>query len=582
MAEGSRNSSRLLIWIAAIGALIAISVTVAVLLLIQGGGPGFSQNPEWMVVRLDELSEAPVTQGLLADPEDLPPLTSEMSLAIQTAADDEDIKGIFLDLKPASMGWAQAQEIRDALKTFTASGKPCIVWSEQLTNLDYYVATACDDIRLMPAGITLVNGLAITQTYYAETLSELNIEPNFLHVGDFKSAVEPYERTGPSAPAAEATNYLLDSLYTQLLTGISEGRTISMDAARDLVNDPPMAPDDALERGLVDALAYRDEVIDEIGEDRISSRRYIKNKRVGWASGDKKIAVIYASGTIMSGESGSSLFGGNAIGDQTVINQLNEARDDDEVAAIVLRVNSPGGSGSASDRMWRAIQLAKENKPFVVSMGDYAASGGYYMSMSADRIFAEPGTLTGSIGVFGGKLDLSGLYEENLKMSIVTFQRGDNAALLSSNHGFNEDGERIYKSFLEGFYTTFITKVGEGREMSVEDVHEVAQGRVWTGEQALERNLVDELGSVNDAIEYAAAQAAVEDYGILRIPQQKTFMETLLEELAEPSDDQARALVAELPAPMRDAFRMSAQLEWALGSEGPGAAAMLPFEITVR
>jgi protease-4 len=579
----AKKNTRLLLWMGTLLVLIVASVGVAAFLLMQGGAPSFSDEPQWLHVKLNgQLTDSPTTGGLFDDPSDMPPLTSELSRAIREAAADEEISGLFIDLEALGIGWAQLQELSDAIKAFRAADKPCVVWSEQLTNKEYFVASGCGDIRLMPAGIALVNGLSITQTFYAQTLSELSIDANFEHVGDFKSAVEPYERTGPSEPAAEATAYMLDSLYGQILSAISEGRGITDDEARALVDSPPMTPADALDRGLVDVLQYRDEVLEEIGEERRSMRGYLRERRQEWLKGSEKIAVIYASGSIVSGESGDQLLGGSIIGDRTVISQLDEVREDETIKAVVLRVSSPGGSGSASDRIWRAVERTKAVKPVVISMGDYAASGGYYISMGADRIFAEPSTLTGSIGVFGGKMDFGGFYEEWLKMNLHTIERGEHASLLSSNQSFDEGDREIFRSFLQGFYTTFVTKAAEGRDMTYDDLHAVAQGRVWTGEQALERGLIDEIGGTNDAIAAAAELANLESYGIRRLPERLSFFEELLEEFSSSPDDASAALLMELPAPIRAALSQARMLERVMGPTGLGAAALLPYELDIR
>jgi protease-4 len=482
-------------------------------------------------------------------------------------------------MTPVTVGWAGTQEIRDVIGTFKDSGKPCIVWGDQFTNMEYYLATACDDIRMAPSGITLVNGLSMTQSYYAEALAELGVSANFEHVGDFKSAVEPYERTGPSEAASEATNALLDSLYSQFLRGIAQGRSMTIDEAEALIDVPPMNPEDSLARGMVDALEYRDEVLDEVGEDRRKMSEYIAQLRRSWTQGGQSIAVIYAEGAIISGESGSELFGGSFIGDRTVSKQLRQVREDDDVVAVVIRVNSPGGSGSASDTIWREVALTRAEKPVVISMGDYAASGGYYISMGANKIFAEPGTLTGSIGVFGGKMNLAGFYEEWLRISLHTYERGEQSTLFSSMSDF-DDGEReVFRAFLQGFYTTFITKAAEGRGMTTEELHAVAQGRVWTGEQALERGLVDELGSTGDAIAAAAELAEVTDYAIQRLPERKGFFDQLMDELANPESASA-ALASELPDSIQRGLSTAATLEQVVGVGGP--VVMMPGTIEVR
>jgi len=573
------KSTRLLLWLAGLGVLIMVAATVAVVLLLQDGTPGFDDE-QWLHLRLSPmLADAPGNEGMLMDPADMPPLTSELSAAIAHAAEDEAVRGLLIEMTPVTIGWAGTQELRDAIVSFKDSGKPCIVWGDQFTNMEYYLATACDDIRLAPSGITLVNGLSMTQSYYAETLAELGVSANFEHVGDFKSAVEPYERTGPSEAASEATDALLDSLYGQFLRGIAQGRAITTEEAASLIDAPPMNPEDALSRGMVDALAYRDEVIDEVGEERRKMSEYIGQLRRDWARGGPSVAVIYAEGAIISGDSGSELFGGSYIGDRTVSKQLRQVREDEDVVAVVLRVNSPGGSGSASDTIWREVALTRAEKPVVISMGDYAASGGYYISMGANTIFAEPGTLTGSIGVFGGKMNLAGFYEEWLRISLHTYERGDQATLFSSMSDFDEEEREVFRAFLQGFYTTFITKAAEGRGMTVDELHAVAQGRVWTGEQALERGLVDALGSTGDAIAAAAELAEVTDYAIQRIPERKGFFDQLVDELANPESASA-ALARELPDGIRSGLSTAATLERVVGVGGP--VVMMPGTIEVR
>ncbi|MFT5682469.1 MAG: protease-4 [Myxococcota bacterium] len=572
------KSTRLLLWLAGIGALIMVAATVAVVLLLQDGTPGFDEE-QWLHVRFSSMiSDAPGNEGMLMDPADMPPLTSELSAAIVYAATDDSVTGLLIEATPIGIGWAGTQEIRDAVLEFKDSGKPCIVWADQYTNMEYYLATACDDIRIAPAGITLVNGLAMTHSYYADTLAELGVSANFEHVGDFKSAVEPYERTGPSEAASEATDALLDSLYSQFLRGIAEGRGMTTEQAAALIDSPPMNPKDSLTRGMVDSLVYRDEVLDEVGEERRKMSDYLRQLRQDWKRGEQTIAVIYAEGAIIGGESGSQMFGGSYIGDRTVSSQLRQVREDEEVSAVVLRVNSPGGSGSASDTIWREVALTREVKPVVISMGDYAASGGYYIAMGANHIFAEPGTLTGSIGVFGGKMNLSGFYEEWLKMSHHTYKRGEQATLFSSMSDFNDSEREVFRSFLQGFYTTFVTKAAEGRDMSYDALHEVAQGRVWTGEQALELGLIDELGSTNDAISYAAELAGTTDYAILRIPERKGFLEQLLDEMADP--ETSASIAAELPEGIRAGLSTAATMEAVLGAGGP--VVMLPGTIEIR
>jgi protease IV len=581
----ARKGTRLLLWVTALGLLILVAGGVAAFLLLGDGAPKLAQQERWLHLRPSaSIADAPGNEGLLMDPADMPPLTTELSRALREAAADPTVTGLFLEVTPLGLGWAQVEELRDALGAFKTAGKPCVAWADALTNKEYYLASACGEIHLAPAGLTLVNGLALTQTYYAGTFEKLGVSANFEHVGDFKSAIEPYERSGPSDAALEATELMLDGLFENFVAGIADGRGLSVEAARALVDDPPMNPQDALARSLVDALQFRDQVLEErIGADVEVQKfsEFLRDRRAAWRKGGQKIAVVHADGAIVSGDSGSELFGGSFVGDRSLRKILEEVREDEDVVAVVLRVNSPGGSGSASDSIHREIALTRAEKPVVTSMADYAASGGYYIAMGTDWIVAQPSTLTGSIGVFGGKLNLHGLYEK-VGMSTHTTQRGAYATLLSSDHDFDEAGRARFRSFLQGFYDLFVAKAAEGRKMSVEELHAVAQGRVWTGRQALERGLVDELGGLDRAVAAAAERAAVDPAAmrLVSYPERRGFMDQLLEELTNPDPDAGQA-AALLPGPALARELATARLlERVLGTGG--VAAMLPGRIEVR
>lgn len=591
----AQKGTRLLLWVTAIGLVIVAAVTVAAVLLTRDDLTELGDEQRWLYVKLEGLSDAPSTPGLFDDPADLPPLTTEMTRMIRDAGADAEVPGLLIEVGGLSIGWAQAQELRQALLDYRESGKRCIAWAEAWSNKEYYVGSACDEVQVMPTGVMLVNGLAITQTYYAGTLEKLDVHANFEHVGDFKSAVEPYQRTGPSEPASLATTELLDSLYGQLVAGIAEGRGIPVEQAMALVDDPPLSPADALERGMLDHLSFRDQIKDQVelhggvaqaetplperpapgtivepteGADGAGQaaqederhelrhyRDYLRDRRSAWREKqDTRIAVLYAEGAIVNGTSGESIFGGQSIGDRTVCTQLRELREDEKIDAVVLRVNSPGGSGSASDAIWREMELTRAVKPVVVSMGDYAASGGYYVSMGADHIVAEPGTLTGSIGVFGGKMNVAGAMAK-IGLSHHTTQRGAQATLFSGMHDFDDPGRERFRRFLQVFYDTFVSKAAQGRDMSFEELHAVAQGRVWTGQQALERGLVDELGgldtAVTKALELTGAGVPLEEVTVLRFPERKSFFEQLMEEMEggdDPSVEHAAGLGLEQAA----------------------------------
>ncbi len=528
-----RKETKIVLWLLGLGAMITLALVVGVVLLMQDDNEMLSEDPRWLYVDLRlPFTASPQPMGLLDDPDSAVPLTTEMADLIREAGTDDKVLGIRAEIGGLGLGWAQVEELRQAFVDYRESGKECKVWAEAYTNKEYYLASACNEIYAPEAGVFLVTGLSMTITYYADLFEELDIKPNFAHVGDFKSAVEPYERTGPSDAASEATNALLDSLYGAFIQGIADGRQLSTDKVTNLLDNPPITPQGALEAGAIDGIEYRDQFLLKDKEDFefFHWRDFWNKLQMETSLSEHSIAVLYADGAIMNGSSGNSLFGGASIGDHTLRRHIQQAIDA-EVDALVLRISSPGGSGSASDAIWRELQRVKSlNIPIVISMGDYAASGGYYISMIGDYIYAQPNTITGSIGVFGGKLNLGGLYNK-VGMNLHTYQRGEFANLFSSTSDFTDAERAKYQEFLNGFYQVFITKAAEGRNLTVEQIHAVAQGRVWTGTQALEHKLVDELGGLDDAINKAAELAGITEYSVQTIPQPKSALEELLTEL---------------------------------------------------
>lgn len=604
----ARKSTRLLVVVAIIGMVVLVAVVTAVVILASGGGLGPSE-PRWLHVKVTaDIGEGPGSEGVVMDTADLPPLSTELARAITDASKDDDVSGIFLEVDSVGLGWAQVEGLRRALTAFQDAGKPCVAWAPNLTNKEYFLASACKELHMAPAGLIFVNGLSVTQSYYAGTFDKIGVTAQFEHVGDYKSAIEPFTRSGPSDAASEAMNMLLDGLYAQLVHGVATGRGLTDDEAKALIDDPPMTPEEALSRKLVDGLHYRDEVIhevvsgggtpddeeikgDEAGNDEdadkddkpeedelLKLKDYMKGRRTAWRAGSDTVAVLYAEGQIVDGESSEGILGGRSIGDVSLRESLEKLREDDDVVAVVLRVDSPGGSGSASDAIWRAVERVQEKKPVVVSMGDYAASGGYYISAGANYIYAEPGTLTGSIGVFGGKLVIGGVYDK-IGVTTYTYERGSYASLLSGTHLFTDDDRAKFRTFLESFYQIFLGRVADGRKMSKEDVHAVAQGRVWTGEQALDRHLVDELGGLDDAIAKAAelGGAKADDVEIRRLPERKGFIDALIDEIQHPKASiDPSMLTPELREALGEAQRLDAALS------GDGVAAMLPTPIEIQ
>lgn len=598
------------------GVKILAGITVAGLAVLAASGGAIwyfvqrSQQAEvesgsYLSVRLSgSLTDAPVSGGLFDDPSDAAPTVTEIAAAIRLAATDERITGLLLRLDVPDAGWASWQELRGAVLELRAAGKPCVAYAESvMLNGDYYLASACDDVFIAPGGALLVNGLDMSLTYYKGTFEKLGVEPEYEHVGDFKSFIEVYERTGPSPSAAEAYNYLLDGTWNQLVAGIAAGRNKTPEEVKALIDRPTMSPKLAAERGLIDGVAWPDlvpkllpkrgeegwraslagppsnEEADDDDHDTITPlREYLKELREQEPGSGKQVAVISAEGQIVSGGEGGGLFGDDGmLTDGKFSAWMEDAREDDDVAAVVVRVNSPGGSGLAAQQMWREVERMKAaGKPVVISMGDYAASGGYLMSCNADWIVAQPGTLTGSIGVFGGKFDLSGTYAK-LGMTQHRFSRGAVSDLFSFSAPFSPEGRAVFREYLESFYKDFVQDVATGRKKSWDEIHAVAQGRVWTGEQALDRGLVDQLGGLPEAVAKAAELAELSDPGIVRLPKARSFMDLLMDDLAS-----ARVVQVELPfgTLLPDVQRELAVLEDIQRTGGIGA--YLPGQLRLR
>lgn len=598
-----KKNKKLIVWLLAFFVMVAV-ITGAGVVLLMDSGPAVLTSSQCRILDVSVgpgNKESPGSDGLVFDPEQIQPLTTVVSEAIRRAAADESIGGIQLKINGLGSGWAGTQEIHDALMTFREAGKSCLAWAPGYDTKSYFLASACDRVALAPEGIALVTGINVTNTYYAETLSMLGISANFEHVGDFKSAVEPYERSGPSEAASTATNALLDSLYGTVVDGIALGRGVDADTVREWVNNPKLSAADALERGMIDEQIYRQDLafvgarsveetedgalvnggFDEECDTRVSIASYASSMDDAW-SNKGKVAVLYLNGPIMGGKSSGGLFGDPVIASVTATAEIEELTEDDSVDAVVLRVNSPGGSGQASDDIWAAINVLKTEKPVVVSMGDYAASGGYYIAMNADHIVAEPNTVTGSIGVFGGKMNMAGLFSK-VGMTQHEYSRGDRSDLLSSVEDFDDEDRAVFRAFLSHFYGVFISKAAEGRNMTKDEMHAVAQGRVWTGIQALENGLIDSLGGLDNAVEKAAELANVgEGYSVERLPRTKDFMEQLMEEFAGTPGANASAIGMReaVPAPLRNPLKTA----WMLGevTKGGGAAAMLPWSLEVH
>ena len=485
---------------------------------------------------------------------------------LETLKTDDEIAGIIFKIEGVSIGWATLQEIRNKLHEFREADKETIGYLESGGNAEYLLAATMDRTVLMPAGSLNLTGLRAEILFYKGLLDKLDIQADMLAMGKYKSGVEPYMREGMSDAFRESMTTVLDDLYEQLLRHIARSREgITVEDASDLMDRGPFTAEEALQEKLVDALQYYDELLDGLktasaGEDvQVVKPDYARKRKVpdmnSFAgliqlfnmlsppqrartdAGENQIALIYANGPILPDI--ESLFASmSVITPDTLRKAFEKARTDDSVRAVVLRVDSPGGSALASDLIWREVMLTQREKPVVVSMGDVAASGGYYIAMAAGTIIAHPSTLTGSIGVFGGKLNMKGLYNKlGLTKEIIT--HGQNATLYSDYGGFTPTERKRLEKMMKTIYADFVRKAATGRDKSFDEMNEIAQGRIWTGKQAKELGLVDELGGLETALSIAKEQAGFSEtdkVNLIVLPKQRPFFEQLLEEMIQDTE----------------------------------------------
>lgn len=508
------------------------------------------------------------------------PTLRDVCAGIHRAATDDAIRALVLHVGDVEWGWARLAEFRDALGEFRASGKPIYVSLQGGAEQSYLLASSGNVVSMPQTSVLQLDGLTITAMFLRGTYDKLGITPNFAHVGEFKSAVESYTRTGFSPPARLALESLLDDQYALLVDSLASSRGLERDSLRRLVDAGPFTAPAAWRAGLLDTL------LDEPGLDSLAARkaghglsgvtltRYLA--RESDPIGGEEIALVVASGAIVPGRSHDSPWSGPECGSETVIAALREARNRHSVKAIVFRIDSPGGSGQASDDIWQEVRRARARKPVVVSMSNLAASGGYYIACGADEIVAEPSTITGSIGVFGGKLNLLGLYRK-LGLNIETVSRGRNAEMLSAFRDFTPEEQARYQAQLDDFYRVFLARVSEGRGMGTQQVDSLGRGRVWSGIAAQRFGLVDTLGGLSTALGVARRRAGIApgtDVNLELYPRPKrTFWRGLFEGLVDDSQDDTR--VAALSPVMA---------AWIAASKFPAGAtlALLPYTIDIH
>lgn len=518
---------------------------------------------------------------------------------MRKAKADSRIGGILIDVDFPGIGWGKADELRDAIKDFKSSGKPVYAYMEMGLTKDYYIAAAADKIYMPPTGDLYVNGFAAEAMFFRGSLDKLGVEPQFIKIGKYKNAPDQYTEKEMTEGQKEVINAILEDYIARVTNAVAESRNKSPEDVKALIDNAPYNARQAQSQGLIDEAIYRDQVYEKLknqlgykAEDKlrtISTGNYrdVPADSLGLNNGEK-VAVIYASGGIGSGKSNNSPFGGQTVGSDTIVQALTEATEDESVKAIVLRVDSPGGSALASDLMWHAIEKAKEKKPVVVSMSDVAASGGYYISCNASKIVAEPSTLTGSIGVFLGKPILSGFYDW-IGVNTQYTTKGKNAGLFREDQKWEGDELAKMNDQINSIYwDNFVPKVAKGRNKSPEEIHAIGEGHVWTGFQAKQNGLIDEFGGLEKAIDVAKQLAnlpADKDVKRIAYPKPVPFLSKIFGTAEDTTFNKTEeqkaqeAVIKALPEDIRKTLKYASILDQMKRGE---AMMLMPFELEIK
>lgn len=492
--------------------LAAAAVVGMIAIALFSTGPDIA-DPGVLVLEVSgELEEPPATDGL-AQLFARGPALATLTLQLEKAALDDRIRGVIVQLRPLAVGYARLQELRDAMSRVSAAGKPVIALLDLQTfnaTRELYVASAADEVYVVPGYLGPLAGIAGQVLYLGGLFERAGVVVEYERIGAYKSAPESLGERSMSEPARQNLNGVFDELYAQITTGIAEGRGLDPDTVRALVDDAPATASEVVAAGLADGIAERSELpelagLGEVEEVTLEDYLRVDPRDVGLRDGPA-IALIFGDGTILQ-TSGSGLrrarFAADVIG-----RALEDAAEDERVRAIVLRVNSPGGSSLASDHLWRSLRKARKRKPVVVSMADAAASGGYYVASAADAIVAEPATITGSIGIFFQRIALDGLYDK-LDIHAELIERGRFSGLMSGGKPLTTAERERTRAFIRAGYDDFLDRVSTGRDLSTERVDELGQGRVWLGASAREEGLVDEMGGLYEAVARAKREAGI-------------------------------------------------------------------------
>jgi protease-4 len=544
-----------------------------------------------LVLELDlteGLTEGPPSDPLAAVLSMRKTRLSDVLSGLKRARGDSRVKALVVKLGGNPLGLAMVQELREAVTGFRSSGKLTVAFAETFGEfgggtVPYYLASAFERVYLQPSGDVGLTGVALEQRFLKGALTKLGVGFEAGQRHEYKTAVNTFTQDHMTEPHRESMSRIVESVTEQLVSGIAEGRRLDPGKVRELIDRGPFTGTEAHEAGLVDGLAYRDEVYDEVKRAAGGEAHLLYVSRYARGAAVKKlpqpmadgVALVHGAGQIRSGRSGRSpLGGGGAMGSDTISAALRAARRDEHVKAVVFRVDSPGGSYVASDTVWREVVLTRKVKPVIVSMGDVAASGGYFVSMAADVIVAQPGTLTGSIGVYGGKPVFSELLDK-IGINSELVAEGANAGMFSTSRSFSPEQWARVNAWLDRIYDDFVGKVAKSRDLTRERAHELARGRVWTGADAQERGLVDELGGLEHALRLARKRAGLaEDAPVRAYPRLNP-----LERLRGPESSEDKS--AALTRIRLDAWGPLARLSAELGLPAAGPLS-LPGWYTIR
>jgi protease-4 len=525
------------VWLVIVFIVIAVVISAAGLIataFLMGRQPSIQANSVLVLAVSGDLGEVE-PGGFVGSFFEPPPTVRSVVESLRKAKVDRRVTSVIIRPTSTAALWGKVQEIRDAIIDFKTSKKPIIAFLEYGGQQEFYLATACDKVFLMPTASLDLTGMASYELFLRGTLDKIGAYPDALHIGDYKTASNTLTEHTYTAAHREMAESLNRDLYDQLLKGIAAGRQKREQDIRQMIDHGPYLPEDAVRAGLVDDVAYEDELDDKVrlgqGDVKFLAHhdyRGVSPTTLGLNRGPK-IAILYAVGIIGSGESSYDSPSGEVVGSDTIVRYLRKVRADDSVKAIVLRIDSPGGSAIASDVIWREVQLTRAAKPVIASMSDVAASGGYYIAMPAHKIVAEPATLTGSIGVVMVKFVIDGTLKK-LGMNMEGVSQGRYANLYSPIRPFNPEEKARVQEQMQATYDAFVEKAAAGRNTTPEKIDAVAQGRVWTGQQAKAIGLVDELGGLDRAVALAKEHAKISrttEVELLVYPPKKSLYESL-------------------------------------------------------